>query len=231
MKHTYLVKLRFLLFLTLSLTASLGAWAQATTGTVSGRVADAKNEGLPGVTVLVEGTSVGGSTNADGTYTIAGVPAGAHTLVISFIGYSTARVPVTVAAGKTTNVPAQTLGENATALGEAVVVGYGTQRRQDLTGAVEQISEKQFVKGQVTNPEQLIQGKVAGVQITTGNGAPGSGTQILIRGGSSLNASNQPLIVIDGVPVDNTNISGGTNPLTQIILVTKRVAKEVVEMC
>lgn len=87
MKHTYLVKLRFLLFLTLSLTASLGAWAQATTGTVSGRVTDAKNEGLPGVTVLVEGTSVGGSTNADGTYTIAGVPAGAHTLVISFIGY------------------------------------------------------------------------------------------------------------------------------------------------
>ena len=216
MEHTYLVKLRFLLFLTLSLTASLGAWAQATTGTVSGRVADTKNEGLPGVTVLVEGTSVGGSTNADGTYTIPGVPAGARTLVISFIGYSTARVPVTVAAGKTTNVPAQTLGENATALTEAVVIGYGTQRRQDLTGAVEQIDSKQFVKGQVTNPEQLIQGKVAGVQITTAGGAPGAATQILIRGGSSLNASNQPLIVIDGVPVDNTGIAGASNPLSLI---------------
>jgi TonB-linked SusC/RagA family outer membrane protein len=216
MKHPYLVKLRFLLFVLLGLTASLGAWAQAGTGTVSGRVTDTKNEGLPGVTVLVEGTTVGGSTNADGTFTISGVPAGGHTLTISFVGYSSSRVPVTVFAGKTTDVPAQRLGENATALGEAVVIGYGTQRRQDLTGAVEQISEKQFVKGQVTNPEQLVQGKVAGVQITTNNGAPGTGSQILIRGGSSLNASNQPLIVIDGVPVDNTNIAGGSNPLTQI---------------
>jgi len=216
MKHPYLVKLRFLLLLVLGLTASLGAWAQAGTGTVSGRVTDAKNEGLPGVTVLVDGTSIGGSTNADGTYTISGVPAGARTLVISFVGYSTARQAVTVNAGQTTNVAAQSLAENATALGEAVVVGYGTQRRQDLTGAVEQISEKQFVKGQVTNPEQLVQGKVAGVQITTGGGAPGSNSQILIRGGSSLSASNQPLIIIDGVPVDNTGLAGASNPLSLI---------------
>ena len=208
MKHSYLAKLRFLLLLTLSLTASLGAWAQATTGTVSGRVTDAKKEGLPGVTVLIEGTSVGGSTNADGTYTIPGVPAGAHTLVISFIGYSTSRVPVTVAAGQTTNVPAQPLGENATALGEAVVVGYGTQRKQDVTGAVTTVSAKDFVKGQVTSPEQLVQGKIAGVQITDGGGAPGSANTIRIRGGSSLNASNDPLIVIDGVPVDNPPTSG-----------------------
>jgi TonB-linked SusC/RagA family outer membrane protein len=216
MKHPYLVKLRFLLFVLLGLTASLGAWAQAGTGTVNGRVTDAKNEGIPGVTVLVDGTSVGGSTNADGTYTISGVPAGARTLVISFVGYSTVRQPVTVVAGQTATVPAQRMSENATALGEAVVVGYGTQRRQDLTGAVDQVDSKRFVQGQVTNPEQLIQGKVAGVQITTGGGAPGTGTQIRIRGGSSLNASNDPLIVIDGVPVDNTNINGGTNPLAQI---------------
>ena len=216
MKHPYLVKLRFLLLLTLGLTASLGAWAQADTGSVSGRVTDAKNEGLPGVTVLVEGTSIGGSTNADGAYTIGGVPAGPHTLVISFIGFTTARVPVTVAAGQTATVPAQTLGENATALGEAVVIGYGTQRRQDLTGAVEQIDAKQFVKGQVTSPEQLVQGKVAGVQITTGGGAPGAASQILIRGGSSLSASNQPLIIIDGVPVDNAGLAGASNPLSLI---------------
>ncbi|MEJ7665739.1 MAG: carboxypeptidase-like regulatory domain-containing protein [Hymenobacter sp.] len=114
------------------------------------------------MTVLVEGTSVGSSTNADGTYTIGGVPAGPHTLVVSFIGYTTARVPVTVGAGQTATVPVQALGENATALSEAVVIGYGTQRRQDLTGAVEQIDSKQFVKGQVTNPEQLIQGNGSG---------------------------------------------------------------------
>lgn len=216
MKQPYLVKLRFLLLLILGLTASLGAWAQANTGTVSGRVTDNKNEGLPGVTVLVDGSSVGGSTNADGTYTISGVPAGGQTLVISFVGYTTSRVPVTVRAGQTTNVAAQTLAENATALGEAVVIGYGTQRRQDLTGAVEQIDSKQFVKGQVTSPEQLVQGKVAGVQITTGSGAPGAASQILIRGGSSLSASNQPLIIIDGVPVDNTGLAGASNVLTLI---------------
>ncbi|RZL16467.1 MAG: SusC/RagA family TonB-linked outer membrane protein [Hymenobacter sp.] len=132
------------------------------------------------------------------------------------MGFNTARQPVTVVAGQTTSLPAQALGENATALGEAVVIGYGTQRRQDLTGAVEQIDTKQFVKGQVTNPEQLVQGKVAGVQITTGGGQPGAGTQILIRGGSSLSASNAPLIIIDGVPVDNTTIAGGSNALATI---------------
>jgi TonB-linked SusC/RagA family outer membrane protein len=217
MKQPYLAKLRVLLFLLLSLASSLGtAWAQAGGGTVSGRVTDTKNEGIPGVTVVIEGTTLGSSTNVDGTYTINNVPAGGHTLIISFVGYTTVRQEIAVGPGKTTTVPAQALSESATQLGEAVVVGYGTQRRQDLTGAVEQISEKQFVKGQVTNPEQLIQGKVAGVQITTGGGAPGAASQILIRGGSSLSASNAPLIIIDGVPVDNTGISGASNPLSLI---------------
>ena len=212
MKHPYLAKLLFLL-----LFAAYGhpSWAQAQTGTVSGRVTDAKNEGIPGATVLIEGTSLGSSSSVDGTYNIPNVPAGPQTLVISFVGYNSVRRPVTVAAGQTAEVSA-TLSENATQLSEAVVVGYGSQRRQDLTGAVEQISEKQFVKGQVTNPEQLVQGKVAGVQITTGGGSPGAGSQILIRGGSSLLASNAPLIIIDGVPVDNTTIAGAGNPLTLI---------------
>ncbi|RZK23738.1 MAG: SusC/RagA family TonB-linked outer membrane protein [Hymenobacter sp.] len=216
MKQPYLAKLRFLLFVLFSLATSVeAAWAQAG-GTVTGRITDTKNEGIPGVTVVIEGTQLGGSTDIEGNYTIANVPAGGRVLVISFVGYTTVRQQIAVGAGKTLIVPTQALSESATQLGEAVVVGYGTQRRQDLTGAVEQISEKSFVKGQVTNPEQLVQGKVAGVQITDGGGAPGAATQILIRGGSSLSASNSPLIIIDGVPVDNTSISGASNPLSLI---------------
>ncbi|MBO2007746.1 SusC/RagA family TonB-linked outer membrane protein [Hymenobacter negativus] len=212
MKHPYLAKLLFLLsFVCFGFVP--GAYAQ--TGSVSGKVTDSKNEGIPGATVLIEGSTLGSSSNMDGTYNIQNVPAGAHTLVISFVGYNTVRRPVTVTAGQNTEVAAE-LTENTTQLSEAVVVGYSSQRRQDVTGAVEQITEKQFVKGQVTNPEQLVQGKVAGVQITSGGGAPGAGTQILIRGGSSLNASNQPLIVIDGVPVDNATLAGASNPLSLI---------------
>jgi TonB-linked SusC/RagA family outer membrane protein len=184
-------------------------------GTISGRVVDGKGEGLPGVTVLVEGTSLGVSTNTDGTFSIQRVPAGPHTLVISFVGFTTLRREVTSVAGQDASVSVQ-LAENATALNEAVVVGYGTTRRQDVTGAVTTITTKDFVKGQVTSPEQLVQGKVAGVQITTGGGAPGEASVIRIRGGSSLNASNDPLIVIDGVPVDNQGIGGSGNPLSLV---------------
>ena len=216
MKQPYLAKLRFLLFLLISLASWRTALAQTGNSTVNGRVTDTKNQGIPGVTVLVEGTTLGTSTNVDGTFTITNVPAGGHTLVISFVGYAAVRQEIAVETGKATTVPVQQLTETNTQLGEAIVVGYGSQRRQDVTGAIEQITEKQFVKGQVTNPEQLIQGKVAGVQITTAGGAPGSSSSILIRGGSSLTASNAPLIIIDGVPVDNTGIAGASNPLSLI---------------
>ncbi|MBF9222347.1 SusC/RagA family TonB-linked outer membrane protein [Hymenobacter ruricola] len=212
MKHPYLAKLLFLL---LFAAFGLPTIAQAQTGTVSGRVTDGKNEAIPGATVLIEGTSVGSSSGVDGSYTIANVPAGNQTVVISFVGYNSVRRPVTVAAGQTAEVSAS-LSENTTQLSEAVVVGYGTQRRQDVTGSLTTVSSKDFVQGQITNPEQLIQGKVAGVQITTGGGAPGAATTIRIRGGSSLNASNDPLIVIDGVPVDNTGITGASNALSLI---------------
>ncbi|RPD48374.1 SusC/RagA family TonB-linked outer membrane protein [Hymenobacter sediminis] len=213
MKYPYLAKLALPL-----LVAGVGvssAHAQGI-GTVSGRVLDETGEGMPGVTVLIEGTTLGGSTNSDGTFSIQNVPSGPHTLVLSFVGYTTKRQSINVTAGQNTAVAGLSMSENTTLLNEAVVIGYGTQRRQDLTGAVEQISEKQFVKGQVTNPEQLVQGKVAGVQITTGGGAPGANSQILIRGGSSLTASNSPLIIIDGVPVDNTGLAGASNPLSLI---------------
>ena len=132
-------------------------------GTLSGRIVDGKGQPLPGVTVVVEGTTIGGSTNADGYFSIANVPAGAHTLVISFVGYATVRREFTSGPGEAT-INA-TLAESATELGEAVVVGYGTTRRQDVTGAVATVSAREFVQGQVTSPEQLVQGKVAGVQI------------------------------------------------------------------
>ncbi|WP_303311093.1 SusC/RagA family TonB-linked outer membrane protein [Hymenobacter sp. BT730] len=211
MKHHYLLKLLFLLlFLCTGFTS---AFAQ--TGSISGRVVDEKAQGLPGVTVLIEGTSLGTSTNSDGQFSIQNIPAGPHVVIASFVGFTTTRRNVTVQAGQ--NIPVDVnLSENTTLLNEAVVIGYGTQRKQDLTGAVEQISEKQFVKGQVTNPEQLVQGKVAGLQVTTGGGAPGTGSSIRIRGGSSLSASNDPLIVIDGVPVDNQSISGAPNALSMI---------------
>ncbi|GAA4047398.1 TonB-dependent receptor [Hymenobacter glaciei] len=212
MKHPYLAKLLFLLLL-----AGLGfsTRAQTQTGSVSGKVLDGKGAGIPGATVLVEGTTLGSSSNVDGTFNITNVPAGPHNLTISFVGYTSARIPVTVVAGQNASADA-TLGENTTQLAEAVVVGYGTQRRQDITGAVATVDAKQFVQGQVTNPEQLIQGKVAGVSITTAGGAPGTGTTIRIRGNSSLNANSDPLYVIDGVPVDKEGVSGASNPLSLI---------------
>ncbi|MBU1820397.1 MAG: SusC/RagA family TonB-linked outer membrane protein, partial [Bacteroidetes bacterium] len=97
-----------------------------------------------------------------------------------------------------------------------VVIGYGSQRKKDLTGSISSISSADFVKGQITSPEQLVAGKLAGVQITSNGGAPGSGSTIRIRGGSSLNANNDPLIVLDGVPLDNSGISGASNPLSMI---------------
>ena len=184
-------------------------------GTVSGRVVDAQGAGLPGVTVLVEGTTIGNATNADGTFNITNVPDGPHTLVVSSVGYNTMRLPFTTVAGQN-QVLNVTLSENTALLNEAVVVGYGTQRKEDVTGAVATVTAKDFVKGQVTNPDQLIQGKVAGVQITTGGGAPGEASVIRIRGGSSLNASNDPLIVIDGVPVTNQGINGAGSPLALV---------------
>lgn len=213
MKHQYLVKLWLLLFF-----AGFGlcSSAYAQTGSVSGRVLDEQGTGIPGATVIVEGTSLGNSANVEGAYSIQNVPAGPHTVVISYVGYNTTRVPVTVTAGQNTDIGSSALSENATQLAEAVVIGYGTQRRQDVTGAVTTVDSRQFVQGQVTNPEQLIQGKVAGVSITTAGGAPGAASTVRIRGNSSLNANSDPLYVIDGVPVDKDGIAAASNPLTLI---------------
>ncbi len=177
---------------------------------ISGTVKETDGTPLPGVTVQIKGANRGTQTAADGTYRLVNVPANA-TLVFSFIG----KTPQEVAVGTRTTVDV-VLPDDSKSLQEVVVVGYGSQRRQDVTGAIASISSEDFQKGNIVNPEQLVQGKLAGVSITPPSGQPGGGSQIRIRGGSSLNASNDPLYVIDGVPVDNNGISGASNPLSFI---------------
>ncbi|HEY0434970.1 MAG TPA: SusC/RagA family TonB-linked outer membrane protein, partial [Chitinophagaceae bacterium] len=177
---------------------------------VSGRVTDSTGNAVAGVSVAARGTRIATQTNSDGSFRIT-VPSGTDALIFSSVGFSTLQVPV---AGQ--NVINVTLSGGTTALNEVVVIGYGTARKKDLTGSVVAISAKDFNRGSITTPEQLIAGKVAGVQITSNGGAPGSGSTIRIRGGASLNASNDPLIVIDGVPVDNSGISGAANALALI---------------
>jgi iron complex outermembrane receptor protein len=146
--------------------------------TVSGKVLDDTGLPLPGVTVVLKGTTRGTSTNASGDYSLS-VPASGGTLVFSFIGFSTQEVAI--GNQSTVNV---SLSTDTKALQEIVVVGYGTQKKSDVTGSVTSVSSEDFVKGQVTTPEQLIQGKVAGVQITSNGGAPGAGSTIRIPGWS-----------------------------------------------
>ncbi len=178
---------------------------------VTGKVTDNLDDsGLPGVTVTVKGTTQGTATDMDGNYKIS-VPGSSSVLVFSFIGKQTQEI--TVGNQNMINV---SLVDDSQALDEIVVIGYGTQSKKDMTGSITAVTERDFIKGNVTTPDQLISGKMAGVQITSGGGAPGSGATIRIRGGSSLNASNDPLIVIDGVPVDNAGLSGAANPLSFI---------------
>ncbi len=177
--------------------------------TVSGTVSDTLGQPLPGVTVLVTGTNLGTQTNATGSFSLR-VPSSAKALSFSSIGYATQNVAITDAAISIILAPI-----NAS-LTDVVVVAYGTRRKSDLTGAITSISEKDFQKGNIVSSDQLLVGKVAGLQVTSGGGSPGSGSKIRIRGGASLNASNDPLIVIDGVPIDNGGISGSSNFLNTI---------------
>ncbi|WP_266363753.1 SusC/RagA family TonB-linked outer membrane protein [Tellurirhabdus rosea] len=188
----------------------LSVQAFAQNGVITGTVKETSGTGLPGVNIVIKGTTQGTQTDVDGNYRLANIPANS-TLIFSFIGKTTQEIPV--GAQTVLNV---VLEDDAKSLQEVVVIGYGSQRRQDLTGSIATVSAKDFQQGQITNPEQLVAGKIAGVQITPGSGAPGSGSQIRIRGGSSLNANNDPLIVIDGVPLDNTGVSGASNPLSFI---------------
>ena len=178
---------------------------------VSGSVTEsATGLPVPGVNIIVKGTSNGTTTDFDGNYTISNV-SNENVLVFSFLGFTTKEILFT--GQQTLNVQ---LDESQNALDEIVVIGYGSVKKSDATGSVTSITPKEFNKGAVVAADQLIQGKVAGIQVINGGGSPGEGAQIRIRSGSSLNANNDPLYVIDGVPTDNGGIKGGRNPLANI---------------
>lgn len=191
---------------------SVMAFAQG--GSIKGKVYDETNQPLPGASVTIDGTTLGSVTDANGGFTISGVTAGNYTLTAKFVGYIATKKTVTVGSSVVT-VDFGLKPEN-TNLNEVVVIGYGTEKKKDLVGSIASVTAKDFNQGAITTPEQLIQGKVAGVQITSNSGAPGSGSTIRIRGGASLNGSNDPLIVIDGVPLSNDLIAGAANPLDLI---------------
>lgn len=206
MKHLQTGIVRKFFFLMVGLLFSVGLNAQ--TITVSGVVSDPSGEPLIGASILAQGTTVGTSTNIDGEYTINVAPDA--TLVVSYVGYDTQNVPVD---GRTSiNV---TMQENSVMLNEVVAIGYGTVKKSDATGSVAVIKPDEIEAGLATSVQDMLVGQTPGVVVTQAGGPEGGGT-IRIRGGSSLNASNNPLIVVDGVPLSNAGMGGLGNSLGMI---------------
>ena len=193
-----------MLVLMIGLILSVGAFAQIT---VKGHVKDAQGEAVIGATVRVANTQTATVTDFDGNFTLK-ANQGAD-ITISYIGFQ----DVTVKAAPTIEV---TMQDDSAVLNEVVVIGYGQVKKSDLTGSVTALKPDSKNKGLIVNPQDMLAGKVAGVNITSSDGTPGGGAQIRVRGGSSLNASNDPLIVIDGVPMDNNGVKGLANPLSMI---------------
>lgn len=193
--------------------------AQAQNKTITGKVTDSK-DGSPmvGVSVVARGTTTGTQTGTDGTFRLS-VPNSTTTLVISSVGFADQQVNVS----NQTNVNVSLLATNDQ-LGEVVVIGYGTARKRDLTGAVASVQAKNFNQGQIVAPDQLLQSKVAGLEVTNTSGQPGAASTIKIRGNSSIRSSNNPLFVVDGVPLDggsarpNLGNAFGSNPNSNPLL-------------
>ncbi|NRD19230.1 TonB-dependent receptor [Winogradskyella eckloniae] len=197
--------LNALLFCLIILPASLMAQSTAT-GTVTDK---ANAMPLPGVNVIIKGTSRGTSTDFDGNYSIA--VSNGEVLVFSYVGYTTQEI---IFNGQSSIDVA--IVEDASQLDEVVLIGYGSVKKEDATGSVDVVSSKDFNKGSIVSTDQLLNGKAAGVRITSSGGSPDAAPNIRIRGGSSLNAQNNPLIVIDGVAIGNDNPAGVSNPLTLV---------------
>ena len=196
---------KFLLLWVVGVLLSVQAFAQSMT--VTGVVKDNTGFGVIGASVQVKGTNKGAITDLDGNFTLQANKG--DIIVISYIGYKTQELP----AAANMNVMLQ---EDTELLDEVVVIGYGSVKKSDLSGSVVAIEAEELNRGAVTSPQELMQGKVPGLSVTSGDGGPGSGSTIRIRSGASLNASNDPLIVIDGVPVSNDAAPGTSNALATI---------------
>lgn len=182
----------------------------AQTRTIKGEVTDAQNgEALIGATVMVEGEKGGTVTDFDGNFSLQ-VSSSAKKIKVSYIGYIDKILSIS------DNMKVK-LESDSKALADVVVIGYGTARKSDLTGSVATVKSKDFNKGLVSSPEQLINGKVSGVQIMSNSGSASAGSTIRVRGGASLNASNDPLIVLDGVPLEQGGISGNSSNFLSMI--------------
>ncbi|TXK52602.1 TonB-dependent receptor [Pontibacter qinzhouensis] len=191
MKHILQNQMKFWLMLPLLVATMASAIAQGIL--VKGKVTDEQGAGLPGVTVILKGTSTGTATDLDGIYSLS-LPSGTGTLVFSYVGYLTQEVPVNNRA----NIQVK-LASNSKVLDEVVVVGYGTMKKSDVTGAITTVKTEELTAIPTTNALRALQGKVSGLDVTQNNGQPGSSVGIVLRGNRSLRADNQPLVLVDGI--------------------------------
>lgn len=196
-----------ILILVLMIGLSMTSWAQTT---VTGTVSDEQNIPLPGATVLEKGTNNGTTTDFEGNFTLQVSDANAI-LAVSFLGYASKDIPL----NGQSNVSIA-LEEDSSLLDEVVVVGYGVQKKSDVTGAIGSLKSESFNQGVVTNPGQLLQGKVSGVNVTSVSGEPGAAQNIIIRGVGSLRSGTTPLFVVDGFVIDNSPTGVASNPLNFI---------------
>jgi hypothetical protein len=195
MRKNLLLKLLPLLFLL----ATSMAWAQERS--VSGKVTSQEDgTALPGVNVVVKGTTNGTVTDAEGNYKIS-VPSSGGSLVFSFIGLSTSEVEI----GDRTTVDVS-LSLDVQQLSEVVVTGYGTQDRKTLTSSITSVSAKDIAGVPMASPDQMLQGRAVGVQVSSASGTPGGGVSVRVRGSTSINASSDPLYVVDGIPIVSSNL-------------------------
>lgn len=169
--------------------------------TVSGKVVDAAGQPLPGVTVIIKGTTRGTITDFNGAFNLE-IPQDAEVLVFSFVGFQSQEIPV----GNRTTFHVE-LSEEVLEIEEIVAVGYGVQRKSDLTGATNRLTEDDMNKSVATNPVEMMQGRVSGVNITQNSGEPGTGMSVRIRGSNSIRSGQEPLYVVDGIPLDNADIT------------------------